>query len=234
MTELTLDDLDLGGQVKIAVYGRAGTGKTRLVGTLPGRVRLISAESGLLSLNALPREVKRRISVVQITTFDQAAAEYARLKTAHTDYDWIAIDSISELADLFLREMLATAKDPRQAYGEMSRRVGDLFRNLRDLPCNVYMAAKEEQTKDDATGKISYGPSFPGGQLPRDVPHLYDELFRLAITREGDRVLITSSDTQSYAKDRSGLLDQYEPADLGEIARKIAGEATDTGDGASE
>ena len=223
----SLDDLDLGKTVKLCVYGTAGSGKTTLIGTLPGKILLLSAESGLLPLKRLPKERKKDIDVFTLTTFEQAIEAYDRLKKEHVKYDWIAIDSISEIADAFLRHALKSEKDPRKAYGNLSQAVGGLFRDLRDLPTSIYMAAKEERIKDDATGRVTYEPSFPGGQLARDVPHLYDELFRLGVTTDGKRVLICHPDGQCKVKDRSGVLDQFEEPDLGIIARKISEASTE-------
>ena len=43
--------------------------------------------------------------------------------------------------------------------------------------------------------------------------------------RSANRYLMTATDGKSTAKDRSGRLDAYEPADLGAIVAKIGGVA---------
>lgn len=221
---------DIASCIKMCVYGAAGLGKTVLTASLPGRIRLISAEGGLLSLFGplVTDSARERIDEIEISSFAEAVAEYNRLKTAYVDYDWIAIDSISELAELFLREAKAKEKDPRKAYGGVATEVGGLFRDLRDLPCNVYMTAKEIRVKDEATGIFSFEPDFPGGQLPKDVPYLYGEMFRIISDTSKERWLITDGDATQKAKDRSGRLEKKEPAHLGEIIRKITAPETET------
>jgi hypothetical protein len=103
--------------------------------------------------------------------------------------------------------------------------MASLLRAFRDLPCGVYFSAKLAQTVDDATSRVSYGLLLPGKALAQSVPYLFDEVFRLVVDDTGARWLMTSTDGRSVAKDRSGLLDALEPADLGAIASKISGGA---------
>ena len=60
------------------------------------------------------------------------------------------------------------------------------------------------------------------------IPYLFDEVFHLfsATDKESgelERWLQTSGDQRADAKDRSGKLEQYEPANLAEIVAKIRG-----------
>ena len=71
--------------------------------------------------------------------------------------------------------------------------------------------------------------SMPGAKLSNQIPYLFDEIFRLAVGKDRDsgeiiRMLQTAPEPTSDAKDRSGRLDQYEPADLGAVVSKIKGE----------
>ena len=74
---------------------------------------------------------------------------------------------------------------------------------------------------------------MPGAKLGEALPYLFDEVFRLVVIDEDDgaggkvasRYLLTATDGKSVAKDRSGKLEAYEPADLGAVVGKIAGGA---------
>lgn len=236
---------------KIVVYGSSGSGKTTLIGSLPGRVLILSAEAGLLSLRLFADE--DRFDVVEVKTIDDVREVFTLVSQPRTQhgYDWLALDSASEIAEVVLAAAKAKTKDPRQAYGEVIDRMTSLLRAFRDLPdIGVYVSAKESVAKDEATGRVSYGLSMPGAKLGEALPYLFDEVLRLVVVdrKEDDgstvseRYLQTARDARSTAKDRSGALDApFEVADLGVVVEKISGaslgaaddeaRAVDDGDG---
>ena len=70
---------------------------------------------------------------------------------------------------------------------------------------------------------------MPGNKLAQQIPYLVDEVFALRVEKDEEgkpqRALMCDSDNLWLAKDRSGKLDMWEPADLGAIIAKIGGEA---------
>ncbi len=206
--------------VKILCYGAAGAGKTTLIKTLPKPV-IISAESGLLSLKG------ESIPYIEIGTMDDLQKAYAWASESKdaSKFKSIAIDSISEIAEVVLAHEKSNSKDPRQAYGAMIDQVGSIVRSFRDLPGkHVYMSAKLDKVSDE-TGRLLYGPSMPGKQLPQQLPYFFDEVFALRIEHDEDgdayRAIQTDGDGRWLAKDRSGALDMWESPDLGAIIKKI-------------
>lgn len=209
--------------IKCLVYGAAGVGKTKLVATAPAPL-LISAESGLLAL----RE------------YDIPVAEITDLQTLHQVYSWITrsseakqfytvcLDSISEIGEVCLAAAKKQFKDPRQAYGDLIDRMMLLLRAFRDLPNkHVYMSAKMEAYKDEATGAVRHQPSMPGAKVGPALPYLFDEVFHMGVAKNDEgqdyRYLRTQVDFQYDAKDRSGTLDPFEPPDLTHVFNKISG-----------
>ena len=231
-----LDDVIDARGIKALVYGASGTGKTRLIESLPGRVLVASAEAGMLSLRGLGGG---RIDVVEITSIDGLREVYSHVKRTAHGYDWIALDSVSEIAEVCLTEQKKLTKDPRAAYGAIQDEVGGILRAFRDLDVGVYFSAKEHKEKDDSTGRTSYGLSMPGAKLGAQVPYLFDLVMRLVVVSDKDeagnavdvRWLQTANDGRSVAKDRSGRLEPFELADptsgdvwgLGAIVEKIRG-----------
>lgn len=219
---------------KIVVYGESGMGKTTLIASLPGRVLIVSAEAGLLSLSFAASDP--RFDVVEINTVEDLIGVHKHLSSSSHGYDWVAVDSASEIAEVILAAEKKKAPDPRradprQAYGAVIERMTAVFRAFRDLQTvGVYFSAKLAKNKDDATGRVTYGISMPGAKLGDAVPYLFDEVFRLVSVDEVDangaktpvRCLQTSGDARSVAKDRSGALDPLEPADLGAILAKMS------------
>jgi len=212
---------------KILVYGGAGVGKTTLIASLTGKILIISAEAGLLSLAGADLDA----DVVEVTSIEALRAVYAELRAGDHGYAWVVLDSVSEIAEVVLSAEKSKSKDPRAAYGALSEEMVKIMRAFRDLTCGVYFSAKLASTKDETTGKVSHSIGMPGAKLGEALPYLFDEVFRLVVIDEDDgaggkvasRYLLTATDGKSVAKDRSGKLDAYEPADLGAIIAKIGG-----------
>jgi len=207
--------------VKLLVYGQAGAGKTTLIKTLPKPI-VLSAEAGLLSIQDAD------IPYIEVNSIETIREAYTWLGTDEgKQFETVALDSISEIAEVVLNAEKKTAKDPRQAYGAMQEHMADIIRAFRDIPGrNVYMSAKLEKSQDE-TGRILYSPSMPGNKTGQQLPYFFDEVLALRVERDGDgnpqRALMCDSDGLWTAKDRSGKLAQWEAPDLGEIIAKIGG-----------
>jgi phage nucleotide-binding protein len=208
--------------IKILVHGPAGAGKTSLCGTTGGSTLIISAESGLLSLRAFD------IPVLEVKTLDQLYEAYQFV--TETDegktFQWVCLDSISEIAEVVLNHEKKTAKDPRQAYGALAEKMTDILRAFRDLPGrNVYFACKQERTKDEQSGAMLYFPSMPGNMLKQGVGYFFDFVFALRVEKDAEgnptRWLQTNRDYNFEAKDRSGSLEMFEFPDLSALAAKV-------------
>jgi phage nucleotide-binding protein len=208
--------------VKLLVYGQAGAGKTSLIKTLPNPI-VLSAEGGLLSISDAD------IPFIEVSNMDtlKEAYEWVANSDEAKGFESIALDSISEIAEVVLNYEKKIAKDPRQAYGAMQEQMTDIIRAFRDLPGkHVYFSSKVEKTQDEM-GRILYAPSMPGNKLGQQLPYFFDEVLALRLERDADgntqRALMCHSDGIWAAKDRSGKLDAWEMPDLGEIIKKIGG-----------
>lgn len=208
--------------VKVAIYGQAGAGKTTALGTAPAPI-ILSAEAGLLSLAG------QDIPYIEVASMAAIGEAYEWLTSSAEakQYKTVCLDSLSEIAEVVLSEERAKTKDPRQAYGSMADQMAQLVRMFRDLPGrHVVMTAKLEKTQDEQ-GRILWGPGMPGTKTAQALPYFFDEVFALQVHKgeEGDtqRAFLTQGDGQWVAKDRSGRLDAWEPADLGAIVAKIGG-----------
>ena len=209
--------------VKVLVYGGSGSGKTTLIGTLPDPV-IISAEAGLLSLSGLD------IPYIEVTDMDSLKEAFSYITSSKDAQQFrsVALDSISEIAEVVLNAEKKNTKDPRQAYGALQEQMTDLIRSFRDITGkNVYMSAKMEKQQDES-GRILYGPSMPGNKLAQMLPYFFDEVLALRVEKDEEgkpqRALMCDSDGLWSAKDRSGKLSPWEMADLGFIINKIIGE----------
>ena len=209
--------------VKMLVYGQAGAGKTSLIRTLPSPI-VLSAEGGLLSIQDAD------LPYIEIGSMADLMEAYDWLLSPEGEqYQSIALDSISEIAEVVLNAEKKTAKDPRQAYGAMQEQMADAIRAFRDLPGrHIYMSAKLEKSTDEM-GRILYAPSMPGNKTSQSLPYFFDEVLALRVEKDADgntqRAIMCDSDGLWLAKDRSGKLGAWEAPDLGEIIAKIGGKA---------
>ena len=208
--------------VKVLVYGQAGAGKTSLIKTLPSPI-VLSAEGGLLSIQDAD------LPFIEISDMETLREAYTWLTQADEAkaFQSVALDSISEIAEVVLNAEKKATKDPRQAYGAMQEQMADIIRAFRDLPGrHVYMSAKLEKTQDEM-GRVLYAPSMPGNKTGQALPYFFDEVLALRVEKDSEnntqRALMCDSDGLWLAKDRSGKLEAWEAPDLGAIIAKIGG-----------
>lgn len=207
-------------KVTILVYGPSGAGKTTLIKTLPSPI-ILSAEGGLLSISDadLPFiEISKMEDLVDVYQWLTESKEAEEFKS-------VALDSISEIAEVVLGHAKEKSKDPRQAYGFMADEMTKIIRAFRDIDGrHVYMSAKVEKTQDE-TGRLLYGPSMPGQKMGQSLPYFFDEVLALRVEKDDEgnsqRAIQTQPDGIWSAKDRSGKLDSWMDPDLGAIIKAI-------------
>ena len=207
---------------KILVYGMAGAGKTYLARTAPGKVLVISAEAGLLSIrdaqNVEAIEVKSAAEVVEV---------YEALRSGKLQYDTVCLDSISEISELLLQAEKAKHKDARKAYGEVQESVTNVMRAFRDLQMHVMFICKEDKVNND--GVFEQAPKMVGTKLGQSITYFFDEVLALRVIEdtyaEGNPVQARWLQTrigQGYvAKDRSGKLEAFEEPNLTKLIEKL-------------
>ena len=206
--------------VKLLVYGAAGSGKTSLIPTLPHPI-VLSAEGGLLSI------VDASLPYIEINSMADLTEAYTWLTNSAEGlaFDSIALDSISEIAEVVLNSEKKTSKDPRAAYGNMHEQMSDLIRAFRDIPNkHVFMSAKLEKSTDEM-GRILYSPSMPGNKTGQSLPYFFDEVLALRVEKDAEgnhvRALMCDSDGLWTAKDRSGKLTAWEQPDLVTLLKRL-------------
>lgn len=205
---------------KVLVYGKTDMGKTHLISTAPAPI-VLSAESGLLTLRRFQIPyiiVKTKADLLNTYQWLQGSNEARQFGTA-------CLDSVTEIADMFLTEIKASCKDGRQQYGMLADQMFQVIRDFRDLQYNVYMSAQQEFDKDDYTGMMINRAKMPGKQLGASLPYFFDEVFQAikVVSPQGQsyRALRTQADPANDAKDRSGNLAPIEEPHLGKIFDKI-------------
>jgi len=203
--------------VKLLVYGPAGAGKTSLIKTLPSPV-VLSAEGGLLSIQDAD------LPYLEITSMEDLREAYSWV--LESEYKSVALDSISEIAEVCLNHEKKVNKDPRAAYGEMQTTMAEAIRSFRDLPKHVLMTAKLEKSQDEL-GRMLYSPSMPGNKTGQALPYQFDIVAALRVEKGAEgatqRALMCDTDGLWQAKSRVRGVEGWESPDLGEIISKAKG-----------
>lgn len=205
--------------VKALAYGGPGMGKTPMVNSAPRPV-LCCVEPGMLSMRGSSVPAWEAYDVGRINEFFAWVFQSAESK----QFDTIAIDSISQLAEIILTDELKKNKDGRKAYGEMSRKVMEIVNALYYMP-NKHIWLIGKQTVVDEMGVQRKKPYFPGQDLNVKIPHLFDEVLHIGLnTIPGQPkpiVAIRSAETfDIMARDRSGKLAELEPPNLANLFTK--------------
>lgn len=205
------------GPVKCLVYAKAKMGKTSLCATAPKPI-ILSCEQGLLSLRRF------QLPYIEIYNFAEMTKAIEEIVNGKNDFETICIDSISEIMQLEIDRIKPGYKDKRQAFNEIFDTGNQFMRQLQNIPNkNVLILAQLDQFQDE-TGMQLFGPRFPGKALNTVAPYKFDETFFLhKATFDGKdyRVLRTQPTNTIDAGDRSGALDELEPADISHIFAKI-------------
>lgn len=237
----SVDEVIIDTGIKILVHSMAGVGKTVLCATAEEPTLIINAESGMLSLAQNKHKLRAEGSptfdssycqVATIKTLDQLSEIYdmldAQLQQEKPTYQWVCLDSITEIAEVCLKNELSKSRDPRAAYGQLQSTVLDILKAYRDLPYyDVVFSCKQQRVTDNETSVTSYLPMMPGSKLHQQIPYIFDEVFALRVGKDEDGDPFTFiqavRDIQYEAKDRSGALTDCEPPSLKMIKDKIRG-----------
>lgn len=220
-------------RLKFLIYGVSGVGKTTLVKTIKGKTLIISAESGLLPLRNVDIDV---CDITQkengeIITDPQDKVKrllevYNYLLTSNNDYEWIVIDSITEIGQVVreaLSKMHEGKKDSFIIWADYLKQMRSVIKRFRDLPkYNVVMLALEELEKDEVGKK--YSNVALDGKIALEAQAHFDFVFNMRVAQTEDkieRLLITQPSSSIVAKDRSGVLNKLEKPDLELIKNKI-------------
>lgn len=216
--------------IKALIYSEPGNGKTTLAATLDlKRTLIISFESGLLSI--LDESGFEDLQYVEPSNLSDLKDIYDNLKNDKdlaAKYDTIFIDSLSEISDMMLEALkqdptvYTGMKDNMKLYMINQEKVVGIAKSFRDLKgYNVIMTALAATKTTNMVEKLL--PSMAGQKLADKLPPLYDFVWYLEVTSDGERRLITQPTSSITAKSRSRKLESAEQPNLGNILLKIKG-----------
>jgi hypothetical protein len=218
----------------IAIYGKPGAGKTYSLRTLekPERWLYINLEKGQASLGDVKFPqwdlTKLDDNLEKLKQFSELVKKL-RTEEFKGKLDGFILDSATEFGEV-LKSVYENDPKYKEAkmmlprYGQIAKETMELFRALRDLDHYIKVYIFLSASEQDETGTFTKGLSYPGGSSQK-IPALMDLVLYLGSEKDKDgntqRRFLTQGTEKIIAKDRSGKLEEYEPADLGAIIKKI-------------
>jgi len=182
----------------------------------------LDVEGGVTTIKKFKNiDVKKIRSMADM---ESAGTELAKAANAgDIYYKIVVIDSMTELADLDMRDVMKEAfnrnsdkvdKDvpsPRE-YGKVRNHIRIITRHFKDLPCHVYFTGHVGSVTDEATNVTKFFPAF-SGKLAREIPGFVDIVGYYSQKVSGEeviRTLQTQGTHKVVAKDRTQALQSLE------------------------
>ena len=229
------------------IYSDPGIGKTVVAGTAPRSLFLTTEAAGTESAKAFGSEADEWI----IDSWSDFKDAYAWLKKeGHKEYDWVNVDSITEMEELCWNDQLeATGKEFEariQDYGIVDKKVKKMIDNFCRLPVNVLFTAQmmafttEDDEGDDILKRLpKLGRTKDGAPLSNLVCGKMTLVGLLTPMEEKDgsefRRLWVHGGEKWVAKDRhdtflEGYVDRPNIAEMNELvaARQASGHKSST------
>ena len=126
-------------RLTMLIWGEAKIGKTSLVKTLPvtdeSKVLYVGADPGQLVLRDHTYSMARPNDGVWSMVYFTELADWLRVNGGR--FEFIVIDSIDEVGELVLHDLLARGTDGRQAYGRMADFMASEFMEIDQVITNI-------------------------------------------------------------------------------------------------
>lgn len=223
---------------RICVFADPGVGKTRFVGTSPGKVLVIAPPTD--HRDSMNPEDKGRVEEVVVKDWDDMNRLLDYLRHDGADWDWVWVDSMSLLQDHLLDDLWETAISEKpararygldkQEYGINMFRLGGWMRHVigPDL-FNFGFTAHTAQLlpSDDEEESMKLMPWIQGKNMSQKFCGYMNVVAFMEITKVGDkpnrRVLRLNATERYYAKDQFDLTDNGRLVDptMGKVTELI-------------
>jgi phage nucleotide-binding protein len=212
-----LKDVALNKGLKVLLYAAAGTGKTTMASTLPGKTLFLNAENGISVLH--DSENSDNIDVVDVKSINDLYEVYDALSSGELKYDNVVLDSVSEMSELMFAEV-ENDESIEKAYGglyvEYRKRFNEMIKAFRDLDgFNVLFIALADEIENN--GIIKKVPFLSNKKVELQVVAFFDEVLYMYQTSDGSRKIRTVGTDQWLAKSRMRVPDDTNVVNFAEL-----------------
>ena len=206
----------------LAVIGASKTGKTSLIGTLPGKVLICNADKGMNSLKSKNLEYVAVNSWTDVVEFMQFITNPTQMKKF--GYDWVSFDSVSIIAKYLKDYLKEKGLKGFDFWGEYQELLGSLLQTTRDTELFNSLCIFEEIEKENDNGLLVKRFGIEGS-LASKVPYFFDAAFATKKIIKKDKptqYVLQFTDKTGY----NGLggraeFKEYEPANISHIIKKL-------------
>lgn len=205
---------------KVLVYGTSGSGKTYFAASFP-KPLFVDLEGGMRSVTKFrplraPKDFGRVVK--DLDELKMIGMDIRKtLLAGNAPFQTVVVDSLSEMQELVMLNILATYDAKRQYddqptltdYGKLGRDFMSVFKAFLRLPCNVvFTNVVAPRSNEDE----QLAPTFMGKKIGPDVSRLVDAIGFTHTQRTGKgedaeiRYLINFANTPDHVgKDRLGI-----------------------------
>lgn len=220
-------------RIAALIVGPPGVGKTSLIKTFPepsSKTLMISLEGGTACLDGTDFDVIE-VDLKNPITFMEELYEALTSDAYKKKYKNIFIDSLTELGQAMISYLkrdphYGQAKNTLQMYGKYAELMTTIIKSYRDMTDYNVVFTCLDLIEKDGLEKIE-SVNIPGSSVKNGIRAWFDLVlfYKIYKDEEGNahRVLITSAEESPLAKDRTGKLETYEEANIGNILAKITG-----------
>lgn len=221
---------ELKGHTRSLIYGRSGSGKTRLVASAPNVLLVDINEKGTASVR---RDYNPNVYEVDLWT--DLTDLYWYLASGNHTYKTVGLDGVTSMQNLCMKFVLGdeasrdASRDPdmpsRQVWGKVGELMKTQITNYRNLPMNVVFTAlqrvrfSEGEEEDDATMITPACSPSIAGHLEAAVDIIgYLTTRRVKLKSKNEekkteyvtrRRLVLGSSERHLTKERYGVLGDY-------------------------
>ena len=213
---------DLPKYVNFGLGGRAGVGKTHLLGTAgkKAKILILDTEGGNVTYSSKSFKADPAASEIDVITFDETdLTKFIHsiesvfdhlIRTKNSEgYTLVALDSLTEFQERFLS--MHVAGDKRQSYGALRDTVYGIVRKATQTPVHTVFTGRLKAAHDDVLNRevVRFEVS-PG--VWAVISGLFDSLGYMSVERVGigknaqtSRILDFTHNVRTEGKDRHGL-----------------------------
>lgn len=218
---MKLSEIKTDGQLKILLFGAAGSGKTCFAASLPTPMLYLDFDNKVDSAALFHKNDKERLENIDVRVLapilvQSPMVELEKIiqdelipqqRAGQMKYKTLVLDSLTVFSAAALKYIVETnqgIKRPvskqgqqptRTDYGILKREFQKLIPGILSLPMNVIMLGHISTERDDITGEIIRGTMLDGS-FGKELPVFFKEVWVSRVDEKGNHLAQTRSDSR--------------------------------------